>query len=70
MRINGREVACRGCVYWQTFADNPNGIEPGKEKGRCKRNPPEIHYSAKGAGALWPVTFAYEWCGEHAGREG
>lgn len=65
------EWHCRTCQFWAPPYD-----EEGDEAGECRRHAPRPNKERsqqdwheqvptfKEAGALWPITYAHEWCGE------
>ncbi len=59
---------CETCAFW-------NDRRPRVESGECYRYPPALvaengftnHTTTR---AHFPWTWPYQWCGEHAPREG
>jgi hypothetical protein len=51
---------CRDCEWWKTN-------ERHAEVGECRRNPPQLSQTQKGAN--WPMTYQMDWCGEFKLRE-
>lgn len=72
MNIDGKELRCDGCLFWERpkARQNHYTVDPDGEKGQCRRNPPAALASPIGTLCLYPVTFAHMWCGEHAPKEG
>ena len=60
--------SCERCVFWDRMNDHV---------GECRRYPPRIGPNDEPDGpdtmgphtAVWPITFADEWCGEWAAAE-
>lgn len=52
--IAGHTETCRDCRFW--FAENA-------QAGECRRFAPD--FVEGGLGAVWPLTHADAWCGEH-----
>jgi len=61
------KLTCADCRWWH-FQSTPEGSEPDSDKGvgYCRRFPPERRENGVGA---WPVTFAYDWCGEYVHKD-
>ena len=52
---------CATCCHWE-----PIGPKRKDTTGLCRRNAPSAGSTTEGVRyALWPVTAATDWCGEH-----
>ena len=70
-------VECQNCLYWQFSSGLASEINPSSKIGYCRRHAPQ-HLARESKGvqiaghkkgerpflAIWPETFAEEWCGE------
>lgn len=68
MNMNGDQVACGGCRFWQqitSYKDNTKNI------GECRQSSPipEMSgFAGNDTRAIWPRTNEDDWCGEHEGK--
>lgn len=61
-------LACETCAYWQPPAWRQTLTDAAGKPvtlGQCRRYPPSIERTDKGPRALFPLTPATMWCGEH-----
>ena len=57
---------CSACRWWE-FQRAPENEDSASENaiGYCRRLPPARRENGVGA---WPITIAYDWCGEFDGQ--
>lgn len=51
---------CSDCRFWDT-----NAISEDASLGRCRYSPPVATVGSSNRHADWPVTQAYDWCGQY-----
>jgi hypothetical protein len=57
--------SCADCRWWHFQASEGQERSSDTAVGYCRRFPPARRENGVGA---WPITFGYDWCGEHEAR--
>lgn len=55
---------CHTCVFWDEADKYDRKRTSAMAHGKCRCRPPQIHNGH----AVWPITEAGDWCGEHEGH--
>jgi hypothetical protein len=58
-------VRCYDCLWWRPGEDEKEISAPASW-GRCHVAPPSLIQTARGAEAIWPTSYADDFCGAWA----